>query len=298
VLEEELKKNGVPVTKKSRSKSRGRKSNKTCRYCKKSGHEISDCFILKKKQEKGKTPQSPEAANIEADSGDDITLSVVSSNKRSKTEWILDTGCTFHMCLYKDLFTTFEPVDCGVVLMGNDAQCKVAGIGTIQIKTNDGVVRTLTNVLYIPDLKQNLISLGTLESLGCKYSAEGGVLKLSKGSLVLLKANRIGSLYVLQGTVVTGSIVVSSSMPENDVTRLWHMRLGHMSEKGMPLLSKQGRLGKQGISKLEFCKHCVFRKQKKLVSLLQLIVPKVFLIIFILTFGGLRKLLPMEDAAI
>jgi len=37
------------------------------------------------KQEKGKTPQSPEVSNIEADSGDDITLFVVSSNKRSKT---------------------------------------------------------------------------------------------------------------------------------------------------------------------------------------------------------------------
>ena len=167
------------------------------------------------------------------------------------------------MCPYKDLFTTFEPVDCGVVLMGNDAQCKVVGIGTVQIKTNDGVVRTLANVLYIPDLKQNLISLGTLEYLGCKYSAEGGVLKVSKGSLVLLKANRIGSLYVLQGTVVTGSTTVSSSKPENDVTKLWHMRLGHMSEKGMHLLGKQGSLGIQGIGKLEFCKHCVFGKQKK-----------------------------------
>jgi hypothetical protein len=41
------------------------------------------------------------------------------------------------------------------------------------------------------------------------------------------------------------------------------MRLGHMSEKGMHLLSKQGHLGKHGISKLEFCKHCVFGKQKK-----------------------------------
>jgi len=247
-------------------KSRGHKSNKTCRYCKKSGHEISDCFILRKKQEKqekGKSPQSPEAANIEADSGDDITLSVVSYNKRSKTEWIIDTGCTFHMCPYKDLFTIFEPVDCGVVLMGNDAQCKVVGIGTVQIKTNDGVVRTLANVRYIPDLKRNLISLGTLESLGCKYSAEGGVLKVSKGYLVLLKANRIGNLYVLQGTVVTGPTAVSSSMLENDVTKLWHMCLGHMSEKGMHLLSKQGSLGKQGISKLEFCKHCVFGKQKK-----------------------------------
>jgi len=75
--------------KKFRSMSRGRKSNKFCGYCKKPGYEISDCFILKKKQEKqekGKATQSPEATNIEADSDSDITLFVVSSNKRSKTE--------------------------------------------------------------------------------------------------------------------------------------------------------------------------------------------------------------------
>ncbi|KAE9598653.1 putative GAG-pre-integrase domain-containing protein [Lupinus albus] len=77
-----------------------------------------------------------------------------------------------------------------------------------------------------------------------------------------------------------------------------HMRLGHMSEKDMHLLSKQGHLGKHGIGKLEFCKHCVFWKQKKLVSLLQLTVPKVFLIIFILTFGGLLNFLHIGDASI
>jgi hypothetical protein len=38
--------------------------------------------------------------------------------------------------------------------------------------------------------------------------------------------------------------------------------------------------------------------RKKLVSLLQLTVPKVFLIISILIFGGLLKFLPMEDAVI
>ena len=249
--------------KKSRSKSRGRKSNKTCRYCKKYGHDISDCFILKKKQEKQeKSKQPAEAANVETDSDGDVMISV-SSDKRSKNEWILDSGCTFHMCPYKDLFTTLEPVDSGVVLMGNDTQCKIAGIGTIQIKTHNGVVRTLSKVRFIPDLKRNLISLGTLESLGCRYSAEGGVLKVSKGALVLMKANRVGSLYILQGSVVTGSAAVSSSMPDNDVTKLWHMRLGHMSEKGMHLLSKQGILGNQGIDKLEFCEHCVFGKQKR-----------------------------------
>jgi len=72
--------------------------------------------------------------------------------------------------------------------MGNDAQCKVVGEGTIKIKTHDGIVRTLTGVRYVPQLKRNLISLGTLESHGCRYLAEGGVLKVSKGDLVLLNA--------------------------------------------------------------------------------------------------------------
>jgi hypothetical protein len=120
---------------------------------------------LKKKEEKKKSHQPIEAASIETGSDGDL-LSIVSFEKRSKTEWILDSGYTFHMCPYKDLFTTLEIVDSDVVLIGNDAQCKVARIGTDQIKTHDGIIRTLTKVRYVPDLKPNLISLGTLESFG------------------------------------------------------------------------------------------------------------------------------------
>ncbi|CAL0321279.1 unnamed protein product [Lupinus luteus] len=87
-------------------------------------------------------------------------------------------------------------------------------------------------------------------------------------------------------------------MPDNDITNLWHMRLGHISEKGMHLLSKQGHLGKHDIGKLEFCKHCVFGKKKRLVSPLQLTVPNVFLIIFILTFGGFLNFLLLDDVVI
>ncbi|CAL9127782.1 unnamed protein product, partial [Musa textilis] len=54
--------------------------------------------------------------------------------------------------------------------MGNNAACDVIGKGTIRIKMHDGIVRTLTNVRHVPDLKKNLISLGTLEALGCKYT--------------------------------------------------------------------------------------------------------------------------------
>jgi len=118
----------------------------------------------------------------------------------------------------RDWFTAYEPVYDGLVLMGNNAQCKVVGEGTIKIKTHDGIVRTLTGVRYVPELKQNLISLCTLESHGCRYSAEGEVLKVSKGALVLLKTIRCDSLYVLQGSTVTGSAVVAS--PNKDNTKL------------------------------------------------------------------------------
>ena len=94
------------------------------------------------------------------------------------------------MCPHRDCFSTYKPLNVGVVLMGNDAQCNVVGIDTIRIKTLDGIVRTLSNVSHIPNLKCNLISLGTLESNGYKYSAEGGVLKISKGALVLMKGDR------------------------------------------------------------------------------------------------------------
>ena len=41
-------------------------------------------------------------------------------------------------------------------------------------------------------------------------------------------------LYVLQGSTVTGNVVVAShSLLEDDITKLWHMHLGHMSENGM-----------------------------------------------------------------
>ena len=71
--------------------------------------------------------------------------------------------------------------------MGNNVARKVIVKGTMQIKMHDGMIRTLTDVRDVPDLKRNLISLGTLEALGCKYTTEGGVMKVTRNSLVVMK---------------------------------------------------------------------------------------------------------------
>ncbi|KAG8497429.1 hypothetical protein CXB51_008736 [Gossypium anomalum] len=81
------------------------------------------------------------------------------------------------------------------------------GVGTIKVKMFDGVVRTLSDVRHVPELKRNLISL---------------------------RQRKTAKLYVLQGSTVTGdAAVASSSLSDDDITKLWHMRLGHMSENGM-----------------------------------------------------------------
>ncbi|KAG8497140.1 hypothetical protein CXB51_008403 [Gossypium anomalum] len=173
-------------------------------------------------QTEEKQPENSDEADVVEDYSDGELLVVSVNNSKVSEEWILDSGCTFHMSPDRDWFTTYETVSEGVTLMGNNASCKIAGVGTIKVKMLDGVVRTLSDVRHVPELKRNLISLSTLDSKGYKYTAENGVLKISKGSIVVMKGLRkTTKLYVLQDFTVTG----------------------HMSENGMAELSKRGLLG-------------------------------------------------------
>ena len=81
--------------------------------------------------------------------------------------------------------------------MGNNVSCKVVGIGTVRIRIFDGVVRTLGDVRHVPDLKRNLKSLSPLDAKGYKYAYEGRVLKISKGTLVMMKGHKRPPCYML-----------------------------------------------------------------------------------------------------
>ncbi|KAK3031870.1 hypothetical protein RJ639_035640 [Escallonia herrerae] len=77
-----------------------------------------------------------------------------------------------------------------------------------------------------------------------------------------MKGLKQNNSYSLQGSTVTGAGATTSSFDiDFDTIKLWHMHLGHMSERGMHVLSKQGLLGSKKIEKLNFCEHCVFSKQ-------------------------------------
>ena len=148
--------------------------------------------------------------------------------------------------------------------MGDSTPCKIVGIGSIQIKMSDCVIMTLTNVRHIPTMTRNLISLSPLELKGYRYSAEGGVMNVSIGSLVVMKGDlKSTNLYLLRGTtIICNAATISKSLSNSDATKLWHMHLGHMSELGLAELTERGLLD-GNISKLQFCEHCVFGKHKR-----------------------------------
>jgi hypothetical protein len=58
----------------------------------------------------------------------------------------------------KDWFTTFKSANCGLVLMENDVVDKIVGISTIRIRMQNRIVKNLTNVQHLPDLK-NMVFL-------------------------------------------------------------------------------------------------------------------------------------------
>ena len=120
-------------------------------------------------------------------------------------------------------------------------------------------------VRHVPELKQNLISLGVLDESGYVCKTENGKMKISRGSYVAMKGIKRNGLYILLGkTVIPQNAASVAAKVVNDQTMLWHKRLGHISQKGIYYLNKQKVFGKDVVSQLEFCENCILGKQHKL----------------------------------
>lgn len=109
----------------------------------------------------------------------------------------MDSRCSFHITPNKNWFEEIKLEEGGHVLLCNNKSCKIMGIGSIRIKIYDGVEQVLQNVRFILELNRNLISLDTLDTNGYTYKAESGVLRVTRGCLVIMKGIQPNGLYVL-----------------------------------------------------------------------------------------------------
>ncbi|KAH9803321.1 hypothetical protein KPL71_001718 [Citrus sinensis] len=244
--------------KNSRSKSRSRNlARDECAFCHEKGHWRKNCPKAQKRDRK-----KPPAANMAwKDEDSDYSLSITpAAYVASSSEWILDTGATYHLCPNKEWFTDFRNLESGAVVMGNDKPCRTIGIGTIRLKMFDGMVRELKEVRFVPEIKKNLISVGALEAKGYKVTIEDGTMKFTHGVMVILQGVRRHNLYYLKGGTTDEANVVEA---HSDTTKLWYIRLGHAGEKSLQTLMRHGLLKCTKTCKLNFCEHCVVGKKTR-----------------------------------
>ena len=115
--------------------------------------------------------------------------------------WFLDSGASFHMTRDKYLFADLDEKDIGVhIEMGNDGRYSATGIGSISFERKSGKPFILKDVMHVPGLKKNLISVAMLEDKGYDVVFSEG--KAFLRSEAIGETRRIGvqvkNLYQLQ----------------------------------------------------------------------------------------------------
>lgn len=89
------------------------------------------------------------------------------------------------------MFPKPQPIE-----IANGTSLQGLGSGTIRISLAGDAV-TVSNVLYVPGLTTNLLSVSQLEDRNITISTGGGALKLHLGERTIATATRIGGSYVL-----------------------------------------------------------------------------------------------------
>nr|GEX32113.1 retrovirus-related Pol polyprotein from transposon TNT 1-94 [Tanacetum cinerariifolium] len=181
-------------------------------------------------------------------------------------EWIIDSGGSFHMTPKRDFLFDFKEFNGGTVLLGDNKACAIMRKGNVRVQMKDGLSFVLENVRYIPDLKRNLISLGTLDREGYTVKLQNGRVKVIKGSWMVLSGTMKGNyVYSLDGWAESGEASVGIQEKES-LAQVWHKNLGHISEAGLHELEKREVLRNKGLGKLEFSKNCVLGKSTRRVG--------------------------------
>ena len=151
-----------------------------CFNCDKEGHRAADC---RKPQRKNK-----KEANAVEDEGDDKFLvamvSEVNMMDCNPKEWWLDTRATRHVCCNKSAFCSLDltPIE-EKLYMGNSSTSDIMGIGSVILKLTSGKEMKLTHILYVPDIRKNLISGFLLCNHGFKMVFESRKIVLSKNGV-------------------------------------------------------------------------------------------------------------------
>jgi hypothetical protein len=100
--------------------------------------------------------------------------------------WIIDSGASRHMTRDQDRLSNLnEKKTSYKVELGDKSTYPVEGFGQASVKLKSGNKVHLRNVLYVPGLEKNLVSISCLEDKGNRIAfVDGKVLSWQKDSSI------------------------------------------------------------------------------------------------------------------
>ncbi|CAI5964099.1 unnamed protein product [Closterium sp. NIES-65] len=213
-----------------------------CHYCGKAGHFWREC----RKRPSDWTPSK--ARNHEGnahttsgeadDSSESIVLLAGDGNNTPSNAWFLDTGATQHMTHSASFLTNVgAPRDVKRVVFGNNKSLPVVGVGSTRLIVDSGPV-DITNVLHVPGLKVNLLSVTQLAKKDVKFTIDGATMNLFWKGKQFAQGVLNGELYELK----TYSRAASSNVAQGSKATLkaWHNRLAHANYDSVKELANKG----------------------------------------------------------
>jgi hypothetical protein len=178
--------------------------------------------------------------------------------------WIIDNGASRHMTGDQARLSNLnEKKTSYKVELGDKNTYPVEGFGqaSVKLKTINNV--HLSNVLYVPGLEKNLVSISFLEDKGNIIAfVDGKVLSWPRDSSIenaRVIGTREGRLYRLLEQ--NDEALVHDEVNPNE---LWHRRYAHINYQALPFLKKMV----EGIPELQsthegICKGCALGKNIK-----------------------------------
>nr|GMD88070.1 Retrovirus-related Pol polyprotein from transposon RE1 [Ipomoea batatas] len=259
-----------------------------CPHCKKTNHPQRKCWWRPdvKCRKCGKTghmerickSQQHEEAKASTEQNDDDQLFVATcfaTSNSSGDSWLIDSGCTNHMTNDRELFKELDKTTVSKVKIGNGVFLPIKGKGTLAIQSLTGV-KYISNVLYVPDIDQNLLSVGQLIEKGFKvlFEDQWCLIKDAQGKDVFKVKMRSKSfaLNLMEEEQMAFSSIVSNA-------ELWHKRLGHFHHAGLIHMQRHNLV--KGVPLLEDkvadCVACQYGKQVKRDKLDKKAEPGIFI---------------------
>nr|XP_027188428.1 uncharacterized protein LOC113785766 [Cicer arietinum] len=141
-----------------------------------------------------------------------VLLMATTSEEHSSSQfWFLDTRCFNHMTSYKEWLVDINATRRSKIKFANECTLEAKEAGNIVIKRRNGKTVVIENVMYVPGMKSNLLSIDQL---------------IQKGFQVIMKDDVV-EMYSSQKNLILKAV---SSVDED---WLWHARFGHLKFRSL-----------------------------------------------------------------